>query len=180
MFQPKRSAMDTSSLAPTFTPSGANTELHEWAKLSAKLPPQDSPLAFSRSTPSITALVSTGNWSPSLTFFFSSAAAVVMILNVEPGGWGAEKATPARARTSPLRGSRAAMPPSRPASASTADSCSRLSIVAFTRRTALARERPSTVRPASSVPPGVPSTRVCSARSSPLRPTGVSRAKPRA
>ena len=41
--------------APTFTPSGANTELHEWAKLSRKLPPQDSPFAFSSSTPSIKA-----------------------------------------------------------------------------------------------------------------------------
>ena len=54
-FQPKRSAVSTSFSEPTSTPSGANTELHEWAKLSRKLPPQNSPLAFSSSTPSISA-----------------------------------------------------------------------------------------------------------------------------
>src|SRR3954447_18187004 len=32
-FQPKRSAAFTSPAAPTFTPSGAKTELQEWAKL---------------------------------------------------------------------------------------------------------------------------------------------------
>ena len=102
----------------------------------------------------MTALVSTGNLSPTLTLFFSSAAAVVMTLNVDPGGWGAEKATPASARTSPVRGSSAAIPPSRPASASTAASCRRLSIVDRTRRAGRALARASTVRPASRVPPG--------------------------
>ena len=37
-FQPKRSAASTSASAPSSTPSGANTELHEWAKLSRKRP----------------------------------------------------------------------------------------------------------------------------------------------
>src|SRR5881275_711421 len=92
--KPKRSAMPTSRLAPTFAPSGANTELHDSAKLFANVPPQDSPLAFSRSTPSSTALVSTGNGVAGLTSFESRAAVAVTILNVEPGGCGAEKATP--------------------------------------------------------------------------------------
>ena len=44
-----------------------------------------------------------------------------MILNVEPGGWGARVARCRRApSTSPLRGRTTAMPPKRPASASTA------------------------------------------------------------
>ena len=57
---------------------------------------------------------------------------VVIILKVDPGGWGAEKACPASARTSPLRASRTAMPPERPASAETARSCRPVSIVVFT------------------------------------------------
>ena len=42
------------------------------------------------------------------------------ILNVDPGGWSPENATPERARISPVLGRMAAMPPSRPARASTA------------------------------------------------------------
>ena len=84
--KPYRSATSTSRSAPTFTPSGANTELHEWAKLSANVPPQSSPLAFSSSTPSISARLSTANLSVGLTSRSSSAAVVVTILNVEPGG----------------------------------------------------------------------------------------------
>ena len=47
----------------------------------------------------------------------------VITLKVEPGGCGAEKAMPARARTSPVRASSAAIPPKRPARASTAAAC---------------------------------------------------------
>ena len=56
----------------------------------------------------------------------------------------------------------------------------RVSIVDRTRGAARGRDRAITLRPATSVPPGNPSTCVWSARSSPVRPTGVSRAKPRA
>src|SRR5829696_7398713 len=84
-FQPKRSA-------PTFTPSGANTELHEWAKLLRNVPPQYSPLAFSSSTPSIVAALAIGNSVAGFTARASSAAAEVTILKVEPGGCGAENA----------------------------------------------------------------------------------------
>ena len=173
--------MDTSSAAPTLTPSGANTELHEWAKLSANVPPHDSPLAFSRSTPSITALVSTGNLSPSLTLFFSSAAAVVTILNVDPGGWGAEKAMPARARTSAVRGVERG-DPAQAAGQRLDGGLLQRGCRWWTARAPprAARARASTLRPASSVPPGKPSTWTCSARSRPLGPTGVSRGKPRA
>ena len=121
-FQPKRSATSTSAGAPTFRPSGANTELHECAKELRKLPPQNSPLAFSSSTPSMIAWLSTGNSVDGFTRPRSSAAAVVTSLKVDPGGCGAEKAMPARARISPLRASSAATPPSRPASATTAAS----------------------------------------------------------
>jgi hypothetical protein len=111
------------------TPSGANTELHEWAKLLRNVPPQYSPFAFSSGTPSIVASLAIGNSVAGLTARAWSAAAVVTILNVEPGGWGAENAIPASARISPLRGSSAATPPKRPASAVTAASCRRVSIV---------------------------------------------------
>ena len=55
-----------------------------------------------------------------------------MILKTEPGGCGAEKATPASPRTSPSRGRSTATPPNRPASASTAARCTRGSIVVRT------------------------------------------------
>ena len=74
-------------------------------------PPQDSPLAFWSSTPSIVAAVWTGNVAERLVTFSSSTPASVMILNVEPGGWGADWAIPASASTSPLSGRTAAIPP---------------------------------------------------------------------
>ncbi len=46
--KPKRSAVATSRLPPSLTPSGANTELHDTAKELMRVPPQDSPLAFCR------------------------------------------------------------------------------------------------------------------------------------
>ena len=73
-----------------------------------------------------------GTGSLGLTSFSSSAAVVVTILNVEPGGWGAEKAIPARARTAPVRASRAAMPPKRPAERGRAASCTAESMVVRT------------------------------------------------
>ena len=85
-FQPKRSDASTRASDPTSTPSGPNTELQEWAKLSRKLPPHDSPFAFDSSTPSMSASVSTGNSVDGFTRSSSSAAVVVTILNVEPGG----------------------------------------------------------------------------------------------
>ena len=127
--KPKRSAAFTSRSAPTSTPSGAKTELHELAKLSLNDPPHASPPAFDRGTPSITASVCTGNCFDGVTFPESSAAVVVTSLNTEPGGCGAEKATPASARILPVRGSTAAMPPKRPARAVTAAACTRVSIV---------------------------------------------------
>ena len=50
--KPKRSATSTSRSAPSCAPSGAKTELHDWAKEATSVPPQSSPLAFSISTPS--------------------------------------------------------------------------------------------------------------------------------
>ena len=88
--KPNRSAAATRRLAPSSAPIGAKTELQECANAFASDPPQDSPLAFSSSTPSSTAAVSTGYL---LDFFAtpaSSAPASVTILNTEPGGWGAE------------------------------------------------------------------------------------------
>ena len=84
--KPYCSASSTRRGPPTFAPSGANTELQEWAKESVNEPPHDSPLAFSSSTPSSTAAVWTGNSSLSFTAPSSRPAVVVTILNVEPGG----------------------------------------------------------------------------------------------
>ena len=50
--KPKCSAVATRRLAPSWTPSGAKTELQDFAKEMISEPPQYSPLAFSRSTPS--------------------------------------------------------------------------------------------------------------------------------
>src|SRR5205807_1129405 len=54
--KPKRSAMPTSLAAPTFTPSGAKTELHDCTNASSSVPPHDSPSAFCSVTPSMTRL----------------------------------------------------------------------------------------------------------------------------
>ena len=44
--KPNRSAVCRNRLAPTLTPSGANTELHETANALSSVPPQSSPPAF--------------------------------------------------------------------------------------------------------------------------------------
>ena len=152
--------------------------MHEWAKLSRNDPPQYSPFAFSSSTPSIVAAVETGNSSEGFTLPASSAAAVVTILKVEPGGCGAEKAIPASARISPLRGSSAAIPPKRPASAVTAASWRRVSIVVRTGGEGAGRARAITRSPASSTPPGRPASLCSNASSSPFWPTGQVRGNP--
>ncbi len=102
--KPKFSAVWTSFSAPSSAPIGANTELHECANELISEPPQDSPLAFCSSTPSSVAAVCTGNSSLRLAVPASSAPVSVMILKIEPGGCGAENATPARASTSPSLG----------------------------------------------------------------------------
>src|SRR3954447_9125087 len=76
--KPNFSATPTSLAAPTFAPSGAKTELHEWANELRNVPPHDSPLAFSRGTPSRLAEDCMGKVSESLTFRASSAAEAVM------------------------------------------------------------------------------------------------------
>ena len=111
LLKPNRSAAATSRSAPSSAPTGANTELQECANESIKEPPHASPLAFWSSTPSSVAAVWTGKLSSRLTVPASSAPASVMILNTEPGGCGAENATPASASTSPVRGRTAAIPP---------------------------------------------------------------------
>ena len=130
--KPKRSAMSTRRFAPTLTPSGANTELHDWTNAFSSVPPHDSPFALSSGTPSISAWVATGNVSVGFATWPVSTAANVTSLNVDPGGWGPEKAMPARARTWPVCGSSAATPPSRPPSALTAAASIWRSIVVLT------------------------------------------------
>src|SRR5487761_1612866 len=85
--KPNRSAIDTRLLTPSFTPSGANAELQDTANASARLPPHDSPLAFSSLTPSSVVEVAYPNTVVGLAAFASSAALSVTILKVEPGGW---------------------------------------------------------------------------------------------
>ena len=177
--KPKRSAVLTSCSAPSLAPSGAKTELQESAKDCRSVPPQDSPWAFWSSTPSIVAAVWTGNLAPGLTTPSSSAPASVMILNVEPGGWGAEKATPESPSTSPVVGFSTAMPPKRPASASTAARWMSGSIAARTSAPAFGSVRATTRAPARRMPPGVPDSRSSNSRSSPLSPTGAPSGTPR-
>jgi hypothetical protein len=88
--KPNSVASRTSRSAPSSAPSGAKTELHECANEFSRVPPQASPWEFLISTPSIVVKVSTGNVSERFTIPASSAPASVTILNVEPGGWGAE------------------------------------------------------------------------------------------
>ena len=111
MLKPKRSAVATSFSAPSSAPIGAKTELQEWANDAMSDPPHDSPLAFWSSTPSSVADVWTGKLSLRRTECASSAPVNVTILNTDPGGCGAEKARPASASTSPVRGRTAAIPP---------------------------------------------------------------------
>src|SRR5256714_4489666 len=152
-FHPYFSAVSTSRLGPTLAPSGANTELHDWANDSTKLPPQDSPLALESGTPESSAEVWTGNWSESLTLWSSNAAVVVMILNVEPGGWRPSSAIPDRASTSPVGGSITATPPNLAPSAELAARWSRGSIEARTGPAAAGCVLASTRRPANRRPP---------------------------
>ncbi len=50
--KPSCSALATRRVAPSLTPSGLKTELHDTAKASSRLPPQFSPLALLSLTPS--------------------------------------------------------------------------------------------------------------------------------
>ena len=145
------------------------------------MPPQNSPLAFSSSTPSITACVSTGNSVDGFTRPSSSAAVAVTILNVEPGGCGAENAMPAeRAHLAVARVERghAAEAPrqrrSRPPPGGACRSSSRR------RRTRAALPARARALPATSSPPGRPRSRFSKTCSRPLCPTGQSAGKPRA
>ena len=108
----------------------------------------------------------------------SSAPDEVMILNVEPGGWGAEEAMPASASTSPVLGRRTATPPKRPASASTAARWTSGSIVVRTAlprcgSTGPARARRRAARRRGGRPAA------SNSRSSPVSPTSASCGTPR-
>ena len=78
--------MATSRWAPTFTPSGANTELHETANAFSSVPPHASPPALRSVYPPTLAAVAIGKVVPRLTTLACSAAVEVMIFIVEPGG----------------------------------------------------------------------------------------------
>ena len=76
-------------------PIGAKTELHDSAKACSSVPPQTSSPAFASLTPDSGADDAGAKVSLSFADAASSAAAVVTILNVEPGGWTIENGTPA-------------------------------------------------------------------------------------
>ena len=110
-----------------------------------------------------------------LTAFASSAADSVMILKTEPGGCGAENATPASAEH--LAGARTDRRD--PAVAAGQRRDRRALDVGVDRRAdalarAAARRLASTRAPASSSPPGVPASWASNSRSRPVRPTGAS------
>ena len=196
--KPNRSAVATSRAAPSFTPSGANTELHDTANASTRVPPHSSPLALCSSTPSSVASVASANVLRGLATPACSTPLTVTILNVDPGGCSASKAMPATASTWPLAGSSAITPPYWPPSALTAALCNVGEIVVRTvlpaRGATLASTRslpavavlavavpvvavpvvgdwPAGAWTASSSPPGVPRRRSSSASSRPLTPT---------
>ena len=150
--EPNASAAATSRRAPSFAPSGANTELHECANELTSEPPQASPPALRSVTPSSVAAVWTGYIVDGRTIRLSSAAAAVMILNTEPGGCGADTASPASARTAPSRGRITAMPPSRSPRAADAARLSPGSIVVFTGRPRTARVAPPRGRRTAAAP----------------------------
>ena len=85
---------------------------------------------------------------------------------------------PASARISPLRGSSAATPPSRPASATTAASWSPVSMVVRIGLAGRGCARARTRLPATSSPPGRPRSCSSNASSRPLWPTGQSGREP--
>ncbi len=180
LLKPKRSAVATSRAAPTFTPSGANTELHDTANASARLPPHDSPLAFSSFTPSSVVKVAYGNMLLARATLASSAAVSVTILKVDPGGCRSSIPMPATARIAPLAGSNATTPPNCPPRASTAARCTPGEMVVRTAPPGFASTLASTLPPASSSPPGVPRRRSSRANSRPLVPTIASAGTPAA
>ena len=76
------------------------------------MPPHDSPPALRSVTPESVAEVRTGKELDGVATPAASAPDSVMILKVEPGGCGAETASPASASTDPSRGRTTATPPS--------------------------------------------------------------------
>lgn len=82
--KPNASAVLTSFSAPSLAPSGAKTELHDFANDTVSEPPQAEPNEFSSFTPLSVAAVSTGNCAVGVVVLFSSAPATVIILKVEP------------------------------------------------------------------------------------------------
>ena len=103
-----------------------------------------------------------------------------MILNTEPGGCGADTASPASARTDPSRGRMTATPPSRSPSAAVAARVSRGSIVVRTGRPRRARVRAITRSPKNSRAAGWPDRRSSCIRSSPETSAGRSSGEPSA
>ena len=84
--KPKRSAVATSRLAPSLAPSGAKTELQDFAKdVDRACRRRTRRWRSPASTPSSVAAVWTGKVFAGLVTPASSAPVVVTILNVEPG-----------------------------------------------------------------------------------------------
>ena len=177
--KPNSSAFSNIESAPTSTPSGANTVLHDCAKDCTKVPPQAESWALEISRPIRLFETSTGNVSDGLTAPASRPAVAVITLNVDPGGWGVENAKPATPRTSPLRASSTTTPPYVSPSAATAAGWMSGSIVVFTglprTGSALARIRSSgsPSADARSWPLGCPGRSELKASSSPLVPASV-------
>ncbi len=109
--KPNRSAVATRRAAPSLTPSGENTELHDTAKASSSDPPHSSPLALFNLTPSSVANVAYGKTVCGVAILAASTPVVVTILNVEPGGCRPSRPIPATARIRPVEGCIATTPP---------------------------------------------------------------------
>ena len=180
LLNPKRSAMATSRAPPTFTPSGANTELQETANALSRVPPHDSPPAFCIVKPSIVVELWIGKVVASVTMPACRAAVVVMIFIVEPGGWTEEKAIPASASIAPVRGFITDIPAYWPPSEATAARSSDGTIVVLTGLGSTGLVLANTRRPASSLPPSLPASLPWKIRSSPSTPILASAGYPSA
>ena len=173
--KPNFSAVATSFSAPSLAPSGAKTLLHECAKEVS----QRAAAGLAVGVLDLDALdrrrgLVPGSVALRLATLFCSTPASVTILNVEPGGCGADWAIPASASTSPVCG-----PHDRDPAVAAGERLDRGALDlrvdrrAHRRRPARRLRWRARARRRNRMPPGVPVRRSSNSRSRPVRPTAA-------